>query len=163
MLRIAIPIFLASVLFLSCNQQASTNEQLLKIQVDSVQQQLKNTYKPGLGEFMLGIQTHHAKLWFAGQARNWELANFEFEEIEETIGDIQQFCADRPEVKSIGMISAPIDSIKQSIQTKNEAMFVRSFTLLTNTCNNCHVATQHGFNVITIPTVPPVSNQKFGL
>jgi hypothetical protein len=152
----------AFLLLLSCNQP-SAGDVLLKQQVDTLQQQLKNVYRPGLGEFMLGIQTHHAKLWFAGKAQNWDLAKFEIEEIEETIADIKQYCADRPEVKSIGMIDMPLDSLNQAIQTRNEAMFTSKFTLLTNTCNNCHVANQHGFNVITIPGSPPVSNQKFGL
>ena len=162
-MRIIILASFAFFLLISCNQQPSANEQILQQRIDSLQQQLKNTYKPGLGEFMLDIQIHHAKLWFAGNAQNWELANFEMEEIEETKGDIQQFCADRPEVKSLAMINTPIDSVKQAIQTKNGLMFTRSFTLLTNTCNNCHLATQHGFNVIKIPDVPPVSNQKFAL
>jgi hypothetical protein len=161
-MKIFVSALVCFILFNSCNQR-TTEQQALKQQVDSLQLQIKKSYKPGLGEFMLGIQMHHAKLWFAGKAENWKLANFEIEEIEEAIGDIQQFCTDRPEVKSIGMISPPIDSIKEAIETKNEALFTGSFALLTNTCNNCHVATQHEFNVIKIPDVPPVSNQKFGL
>jgi hypothetical protein len=161
-MKIFASVLVSLILLNSCNQRTS-EQQALKQQVDSLQLQIKNSYKPGLGEFMLGIQMHHAKLWFAGKAENWKLANFEIEEIEEAIGDIQQYCTDRPEVKSIGMISPPVDSIKQAIQTRNEALFTSSFTLLTSTCNNCHVATQHEFNVIKIPDVPPVSNQQFGL
>jgi hypothetical protein len=40
-------------------------------------------YVPGLGEFMSATQVRHAKLWFAGDAKNWELASFELDEITE--------------------------------------------------------------------------------
>jgi hypothetical protein len=110
---------------------------------------------------MTGIQLHHAKLWFAGQNQNWPLADFEIHEIQESLDDIGEFCSDRPEVKSIGMIKAPIDSVTSAIQQKNLQLFKSSFSLLTNTCNNCHKATDHGFNVVIIPTNPPVSNQDF--
>lgn len=161
-MRIFILSAIVLALFAACNQ-SSPREELLARNVDSLQQQLKNVYRPGLGEFMLGIQMHHAKLWFAGKAQNWELANFEMEEIEETLGDVKQYCTDRPAVKSIDMINPAVEGLKQAIQAKDEAKFASGFTLLTNTCNTCHVATQHGFNVIRIPDVPPVSNQQFSL
>jgi len=110
---------------------------------------------------MSGIQTHHAKLWFAGINNNWPLADFEIHEIEEALEDVQKFCSDRPEVKSIGMITAALDSTKNSIQQKNLSLFKNDFLLLTATCNNCHKATDHGFNVVTVPTELPVTNQDF--
>jgi hypothetical protein len=145
---------------IGCNQ-SNSHEQELQNKIDSLQQQLNDTYKPGLGEFMSGIQTHHAKLWFAGINQNWPLADFEVNEIKESLEDIQKFCNDRPEVKSIGMISQPIDSVNNAIQQKNLQLFTSSFTLLTNTCNACHKATEHAFNVVTIPMSPPVTNQDF--
>ena len=148
------------LLIVACNQQ---NNQVQKMQatVDSLQKQLHETYKPGFGEFMSGIQTHHAKLWFAGINNNWPLADFEIHEIEEALEDVQKFCSDRPEVKSIGMITAALDSTKNSIQQKNLSLFKNDFLLLTATCNNCHKATDHGFNVVTVPTELPVTNQDF--
>jgi hypothetical protein len=133
----------------------------LRATIDSLQKQLADTYKPGLGEFMLGIQLHHAKLWWAGQNQNWPLADFEVNEIKESLEEIQKYCSDRPEVKAIGMIGPVIDSLNHSIQQKDDQSFKRSFVLLTNTCNNCHKATDHGFNVVTIPAALPVTNQEF--
>ena len=133
----------------------------MQLKIDSLQKQLDKTYRPGLGEFMLGIQSHHAKLWFAGQNQNWPLADFEVHEILESLDDIRQFCKDRPEVQAIGMINPPLDSVVNAVQQKNLLLFKSSFILLTNTCNNCHKATQHGFNIVTIPTNLPVVNQDF--
>jgi hypothetical protein len=138
-----------------------TSTQSLQAQIDSLQIKIKNSYKPGLGEFMSSIQIHHAKLWFAGRAGNWQLSDFETKEIRESIEDIQNYCSDRPEVSSIVMINAPLDSIEQAIDNKDPTAFNRSFNLLTTTCNNCHRVTKHEFNNIQIPATPPFSNQSF--
>ena len=153
-------IILVELIMVSCNQQ---NNQVNQMQatIDSLQKKIDETYKPGFGEFMSGIQMHHAKLWFAGQNQNWSLADFEIHEIQESLEDIQKFCSDRPETKSIGMINVPIDSVSNAIQQKNPESFKSSFILLTNTCNNCHRETEHAFNVVTIPTNLPVTNQDF--
>jgi len=156
-----IPMFIAVVLtFIACNQP-NRSRQEMQAKTDSVQKQINETYKPGFGEFMTGIQLHHAKLWFAGENQNWPLADFEMHEIQEDLGDIQKFCRDRPEVKSIGMINPAMDSVDNAIQQKDLHLFKSSFILLTNTCNNCHKATEHGFNIVTVPTGLPVVNQDF--
>jgi len=59
------------------------------------------------------------------------------------------------------MISAPIYNITNAIKEKDEKKFVNDFTVLTATCNDCHKETNHGFNLIKIPDVPPVTNQVF--
>jgi hypothetical protein len=148
------------VIITACNQQSS-QVQKMQAKIDSLQKRLSETYKPGFGEFMSGIQTHHAKLWFAGQNQNWPLADFEVHEIQESLDDLQKFCSDRPEIKAIGMITPAIDSVNKAIQQKNPESFNTGFISLTNTCNKCHRATEHGFNVVTIPTTLPVVNQEF--
>jgi hypothetical protein len=153
-------IFAVSIFLIACSQ-ASNNSQALQMRIDSLQAILNASYKPGLGEFMSNIQVHHDKLWFAGQKQNWKLADFEINEIKESLDDIQKYCQDRVETKLIGMINAPIDSISKSIQEKNPASFRNAFAVLTNTCNSCHQATAHEFNVIKIPDTPPFSNQSF--
>ena len=148
------------IMLAACNPQADKTQQL-QIQIDSLKSRLDNSYQPGFGEFMSSIQLHHAKLWFAGINNNWELADFEIHEIQESLDDIQQFNTDRLEAKTIGMISPAIDSVSNAIKQKNQLLFKSCFTLLTNTCNNCHKATKHEFNVVTIPAIPPISNQSF--
>ena len=110
---------------------------------------------------MSSIQVHHEKLWFAGQNKNWKLADFEIHEIQESLDDIKEYCTDRKETASIGMINVPMNSLTVAIEHKDLARFKSSYILLTNTCNQCHVETDHGFNVIKIPVNPPFSNQDF--
>ena len=144
----------------SCNQKQD-NTQVLQNRIDSLQKQLTETYKPGFGEFMSSIQAHHSKLWFAGQNENWKLADFEVHEIMEVVEDIHKFQTERKESRKIEMINPALDSINYAIQQKNPALFKSSFSLLTNTCNNCHRATDFEFNVVKIPDTQPYSNQDF--
>ena len=153
-------LLLSAITIFSCNNPADKT-QSLKTRIDSLETKFAQTYKPGLGEFMSSIQIHHAKLWFAGENQNWPLANFEMGEIKESLEDISTYCADRPETQKISMINPALDSISNAIQAKNPQLFKSGFILLTATCNNCHQATQHAFNVIKIPDNPPFSNQDF--
>lgn len=144
----------------SCNN-ANENSISLQQKIDSLQKQISNSYKPGLGEFMSSIQVHHAKLWFAGTNENWKLADFEIHEIIEAVDDIQQYNTDRAESKDIVMLKPALDSIVHAIDAQNESLFEADFVLLTNTCNNCHKAVNFDFNVVKIPDAPPFSNQEF--
>ncbi|WP_234110892.1 hypothetical protein [Chryseobacterium sp. R2A-55] len=149
---------LTSIMLLcSCSKQNSETEHLQN-QIDSLQ---ANAYKPGFGDFMSSIQVHHNKLWFAGKNENWKLADFEITEIEENITDLKKFCKDRPETKSIGMIDVPLENLKTAIKKQSTKDFGDEYLILTNTCNSCHQKTKHEYNVITIPTAPPYSNQDF--
>jgi hypothetical protein len=155
------PFFPLLLIILAACNQPKDNIKQLKVQLDSLQNTLDNSYQPGFGEFMSSIQMHHAKLWFAGTNNNWKLADFQVHKIHGYLEAIQQFTSDRPETKVIRMINPAIDSVSNAIKQQNQQLFKSSFILLTNTCNNCHRATQYEFNVITIPANPPISNQSF--
>jgi hypothetical protein len=144
----------------SCTSH-STDQTDLNSRIDSLNNKIINAYTPGLGEFMTSIQLHHAKLWFAGKNGNWELADFEIGEIQESLDDIQKYNRDRPEITELPIIKIPLDSLKIAIAQKNIDAFKKNFILLTNSCNTCHQATKHAFNVIQIPVTPPVTNQSF--
>ncbi|HWB90463.1 MAG TPA: hypothetical protein VG605_01370 [Puia sp.] len=153
--------FIAGFIALAACNAGGRENAALQAQVDSLQKKLDEAYRPGLGEFMSGIQVHHAKLWFAGTAGNWKLADFEVGEIKETLDDIEKYCADRPEVSSLPMIRPALDSISAAVGAGNGPAFRSAFVLLTGTCNNCHRATKHEFNVIKAPDTPPFTNQLF--
>ncbi len=148
---------------ISCKQAADHRINELQSKVDSLEKKVSDTYVPGFGEFMSNVQVHHAKLWFAGQNGNWKLADFEIHEIEETIDAIQKYETERPESQEIPMLKPAIDSVSQAIGKKDLAQFENSYINLTNTCNNCHRATDFEFNVVKIPEAPPFSNQDFRL
>lgn len=147
--------------FSGCNRQPETTQKQLEARIDSLQKMIDKGYRPGLGEFMTGIQLHHEKLWFAGKNQNWELADFEINEIREALTDINAYCSDRPEVHFLPMLNSPLDSLGNSIRDKNSSSFQKNYITLTNTCNSCHQTTHHGFNVIKLPDSSPFSDQDF--
>ncbi|MEO8147918.1 MAG: hypothetical protein ABI723_09795 [Bacteroidia bacterium] len=153
-------IILLTLTLFACNQKTE-NTHVLQNRIDSLEKNLADTYKPGFGEFMSSIQTHHAKLWFAGQNENWKLADFEVREIIEAVENIQKYQTERKESKEISVINPVLNDVSNAIQQKNPAMFKNSFISLTNACNNCHRAVDFEFNVVKIPDVESFSNQDF--
>jgi hypothetical protein len=47
--------------------------------------QLEPSLLPSLGDIMVDTQLRHIKLWYAGRARNWDLANYELDRIAESL------------------------------------------------------------------------------
>lgn len=157
-----ISLILLFVILYSCNPQTS-NEKQLQTRIDSLESQIADTYKPGFGEFMSSIQSHHAKLWFAGENQNWKLCDFEIHEIMESFEDIQKYQKERPETQLVTMIFPAIDSVNDAIEMQNPQKFKSSYILLTNTCNSCHQTAQFEFNVVKIPEEQNFSNQDFSI
>lgn len=147
-------------IFSACSPSGSKEYLTLKSRIDSL---AHNAYTPGFGEFMNTIEIHHAKLWFAGTDLNWPLAQYELGEMKETFDDLQKYVKGRPEVKEIPMMDPVLKEMEQAIETKDVNRFKPAYITLTTTCNSCHQATNHGFNVITIPSAPPVTDQQFKL
>ena len=151
--------FLAiALLALSCKSTPSSKE---RARTDSSKLSAPPPFKPGFGEFMASIQVHHEKLYFAGKNHNWALADFEMHEIGEAIDNLKIYCTDRPETAKLPMIGPPLDSVAASVSRQDSTAFFRHFSYLTQACNDCHQATDHGFNRIVLPTRPPFSNQDF--
>jgi len=122
-------------------------------------------YAPGLGEIMTLQQMRHAKLWFAGAARNWPLANYEVDEIKEGFEDAVKLYPQHEGVPVGEMIAkltpGPLQEISTAISRKDSAGFARAFDRLSATCNSCHQAANHCFIRIGRPTAPPFGNQIF--
>jgi len=153
--------FIISVFLSACGGQNTDNAQLLQNRVDSLETKLAETYKPDFGEFMIDIQVHHSKLWFAGKNQNWNLANFEVKKMKETIDDLVKYQSQRKEITIMGMLDRSLDSVRVAIEEKDMPQFKTTYGYLTNTCNICHRSYDVGFNVIKIPESSPFSNQEF--
>jgi hypothetical protein len=153
-------IFLSCALLVACNRHPG-EAQNLQQQVDSLRLRVNKLYKPGMGEIMGSIQLHHAKLWFAGENKNWPLAGYNESLIQSAFKKIQLYHGETAEARDASMIDPAMDRVTKAIGQKDVKAFESSFIFLTTTCNNCHAVTNHAFNVITIPVTPPVGNQDF--
>ncbi|MBK7643791.1 MAG: hypothetical protein IPJ19_12225 [Planctomycetes bacterium] len=122
-------------------------------------------WQPGLGEYMVGIQRHHAALFFAGKAGNWELASFELKELEEGFGDAQEFqpLHEKVDVKSLleSILPPVMKPLHESIEKGDKQLFSRGFEALTSACNGCHQAANVPFLDIVDPTAEPTVNQRY--
>jgi len=140
----------------SHDELISTKQELLKVD---------QAYTPGLGEIMAGIQLRHAKLWYAGIARNWRLAKYELEEILEGFEDAKKYQPDfkgKPIAEMISQITSdPINKLEQAIEAKDRAAFKKSFDSMSHACNACHTANEYDFISIQRPTTLPLTNQRF--
>jgi hypothetical protein len=133
--------------------------------VGAAERSASDAYVPGLGEFMSATQVRHAKLWFAGDAKNWDLARFELDEIKEGLEDAARLQPTYEGIPVADMIKAdldaPLSGLAKAIEAKDRKEFTRAFDVLTAACNACHTAAAHAFIRIKRPTAPPVSNQVF--
>src|SRR3954454_21478260 len=66
-------------------------------------------FTPGLGEIMTLQQMRHLKLWFAAQAGNWPLADYELDELKEGFEDIVKYFPMKDDVPTGVMTTAVIE------------------------------------------------------
>ena len=124
-------------------------------------------YVPGLGEMMTLQQMRHVKLWLAGEAGNWELAGYELDELGEGFDDIVKFHPTHkdspvaPKDAIPRMVTEPIKDLRAAVDKKDPRAFVAAYDALTAACNNCHQATNFGFNRVQKPSGNPYPNQLF--
>lgn len=141
---------------------ATTQDSLviLRRQIDSLKQQV-----PGLGEYMSAIQLHISKLWFAGQASNWNLASYELNELGEAVEGAEALHAIRDSVSVTGVLqsvhNSQLETLKQSILGKKRKTFLNAYSQTLDACNGCHRSAGYSFIHIMMPTAPPVTNQRW--
>jgi hypothetical protein len=134
-------------------------------QASTPPQELPKSYIPGLGEFMGRIQVDHAKLWLAGEARNWELADYELTEMKEVFSDVQDFVPRYQNVPVGDMIDAiitgTITDLEKAIAKRDFNTFSAAFEQLTAACNSCHQAANRPYISVRKPSRSDFSNQDF--
>jgi len=132
---------------------------------DAPKSDTPKVYIPGLEQFMNVILIEHNKLWFAGTARNWKLAEYELGEIKEIMSDVQDIV---PVFKNLPLaqmldtvITTEVVALEKAIEAKDFRKFSVGYDKLTAACNACHQGTENGFIVIKRPTTPAFTNQDY--
>jgi len=125
----------------------------------------KEPYSPGLGEIMTLQQMRHLKLWFAGQAANWPLADYELDELKEGYEDIVKYFPTKDDAPTGPMATAIIEKevaeLNKAIEAKDRKQFAAAFDKLTASCNACHQSSKKPFIVVQRPAANPYANQSF--
>jgi len=120
---------------------------------------------PGLGEYMTTIQLHAGKLWFAAKAANWELAQYELDELKETMEAAKALNAEKNGVKISNVLDSVLQTqvaqLAESVKRKSSGEFQKSYDETLSACNGCHTEAGYKFIHIVRPSAPPVTNQKW--
>jgi biopolymer transport protein ExbB/TolQ len=120
---------------------------------------------PGLGEYMTTIQLHAGKLWFAAKASNWELAEYELDELKETTEAAKTLNAEKNGIKISNVLDSVLQTqvtqLAESIKRKSPVEFQKTYDETLSACNGCHTEAGYKFIHIVRPTAPPVTNQKW--
>ncbi len=123
------------------------------------------SYLPDLGDLMATMQLRHLKLAWAGDLKNWELANYELGKMRKSFAVAAKLYPVFHNVqlaKLIADVSEPaLNEIDDAIKAKDHTAVTRAFKKLTDACNSCHEAAGFGFIAIHVPTTLPFSNQSF--
>jgi hypothetical protein len=122
---------------------------------------------PGLGEYMSTFQLHMGKLWFATQASNWSLAQYELGELTETIQAAEALHAIKNNVNTASVLQSvrgtQIPLLQQALHDQSQRKFYGAYDQTLETCNSCHRSVGYGFIHIIKPLAAPVSNQAWNV
>jgi hypothetical protein len=147
---IAAPVFAAIALAVP-----ATAQQGLKQAGPSVEEAADFAHLSGI---MAQQQMRHIKLWFAGAAGNWPLADYEIDGLKEGFDDVTKLLGDDFAQQHVG---GAMSELEKSVDGKNRDNFVIAFDKLSAGCNACHATLDHAFIVIQRPALLPYSDQNF--
>jgi hypothetical protein len=120
---------------------------------------------PGVADIMIATQVRHAKLWLAGAVRNWELAEYQIDELKEGLEDIVKYYPVYKEIPVGAMIEEtvmkPIAEVEAAVKARDRARFAAAYDRLTAACNACHVSSNRPFIVMRRPSGSAFPSQLF--
>jgi hypothetical protein len=115
-------------------------------------------FRPGLGDLMTAfVQPHHVKLGLAGAAQNWQLADYELDELRETFDTVGKLIVKHGDLAIPQAIAStvkrPMDAVDAAIKARDQAAFTKTYADLTAACNACHRSAGHAMIAIKVPDV----------
>jgi hypothetical protein len=122
-------------------------------------------YLPSISDLMIAtIQPRHERLWRAGQDGNWEFAAYELGNLHGAFGRIGQAHSVTQNISFPEMVASvteqPFKQLGGAIQSKDAAAFTKAYADLTDACNSCHQALNHGAVEIVVPSRTSASDLK---
>ena len=121
---------------------------------------------PSNSHIMMDVQFHWTNLWFAGQKKNWPLAQYYFNE---TRGHIMWLIRKSPvvrgqdgkdvDIKGIfdGVDTSSLAAVKAAIEKKESAPFAAAYKTMLESCYACHKSVGRPY---LRPMIPHTSAQS---
>ncbi len=113
-------------------------------------------YLPSISDLMIAtIQPRHERLWRAEQDGNWDFAAYELGTLHGAFNRLGQAHPTEHDISFPDMIASvteqPFTALKSAIQSKDTTAFTKAYADLTDACNSCHQALNHGVVEIRVP------------
>jgi hypothetical protein len=123
-------------------------------------------YLPSISDMMIAtIQPRHRRLWQVAQQKNWAFAAYELGNLQGAFKRLGQAHPTEHDMSLPEMISSvtdqPFTELGTAIRTKDDVGFTKAYADLTDGCNSCHQALNHGVVVIRVPRGASTSDQDF--
>ena len=120
-------------------------------------------YLPSISDMMIAtIQPRHERLWRAEQDDNWEFAAYESGNLHGAFNRLGQAHPVEHDISFPAMIASvteqPFRELSSAIQAKDHTAFTQAYADLTDACNSCHQALNHGVVVIRLPSQTSASD-----
>jgi len=113
-------------------------------------------YLPSIGDLMIAtIQPRHERLWRAEQDGDWEFAAYELGNLRgafDRLGHAHPLEHDISLPEMIASVTErPFKELNSAVQSKDSNAFAKAYADLTDACNSCHQALNHGVVAIRVP------------
>ena len=124
---------------------------------------------PDQAHAMQDVGYHFSNLWFAGQHKDWDLANFYWSETRSHLHWAVRIIPVRKDNSGVeiklgdileAMENGPLKQLGEAIAAKDSTAFEKSYRFSLETCYSCHKASDKPFIRLQIPTQPetPIIN-----
>jgi hypothetical protein len=122
-------------------------------------------YLPSISDLMIAtIQPRHEQLWRAEQDENWDFAAYEVGNLRGAFSRLGNAHPIEHDISFPEMIASvteqPFKELNSAIQSKDHTAFAKAYADLTDACNSCHQALNHGVVEIRVPNRTSASDLK---
>jgi hypothetical protein len=123
-------------------------------------------YVPSISDLMIAtIQPRHRRLWQAAQNKDWAFAAYEAGNLHGAFKRISAVHPTEHDISFPDMVASvtdqPLRELDTAIKAKDAAGFAKAYADLTDGCNSCHQALNHGVVAIRVPSGASLSDQDF--
>jgi hypothetical protein len=112
------------------------------------------------------IQPRHERLWRAEQDENWQFAAYEVGNLRGAFSRLGNAHPIEHDISFPEMIASvteqPFRELNSAIQSKDHTAFAKAYADLTDACNSCHQALNHGVVEIRVPNRTSASDLNTG-
>jgi hypothetical protein len=113
-------------------------------------------YLPSISDMMIAtIQPRHERLWRAEQNGNWEFATYELGNLKGAFTRLGHAHPVHGDISLPDMITSvteqPFKALESAVKSRDATAFTKAYADLTDACNSCHQALNHGVVEIRVP------------